>query len=153
MTGNEELSASEIIIELQAAREWFTIHGRNTNTAIIGICDRAIALIKCQNAETKKLGVELQAVRGAANGYKAEIERYKGVIKLLEKDAQELRMEKQALKEESDKSKATSMRVIKRQDAEIERLNSELKATSCAALSYKEEIERLKEEMGTKNNA
>lgn len=56
---------NEIIKALENVSEWFTKHGGNTNTAVIGICKEASDLIKRQQAE---------------------IERYKGVIKLLEKD-------------------------------------------------------------------
>lgn len=49
------MTDNEIIKELQAASEWFTEHGRNTNTAIVGICDRAIDLINRQKAEIEML--------------------------------------------------------------------------------------------------
>ena len=39
---------NEMIKELQSASEWFKEHGRNTNTAIVWICDRALDLINRQ---------------------------------------------------------------------------------------------------------
>ena len=45
----------EITKDLQSAAEWFKAHGKNTNTAIIGICERAADLINKQQAEIKKL--------------------------------------------------------------------------------------------------
>ena len=49
------LTDNEVIKELQHASEWFEKHGRNTNTAIIGICDRAVDLINRQKAEIERL--------------------------------------------------------------------------------------------------
>lgn len=49
------MTDNEIIKELQSASEWFKIHGSNTNTAIIGICDRAVDLINRQKAEIERL--------------------------------------------------------------------------------------------------
>ena len=59
------MTDNEIIKELQSASEWFSEHGRNTNTAIIGICDRAVALINRQKAEIERLtkANEIFAVR------------------------------------------------------------------------------------------
>lgn len=45
----------EIIGELAAAKMWFTEHGKNTNTAIVGICDRAINYITRQKATINRL--------------------------------------------------------------------------------------------------
>lgn len=44
-----------VVAELKSAAVWFTQHGRNTNTAIIGICKRAIDLINRQQAEIERL--------------------------------------------------------------------------------------------------
>ena len=49
----------EVISELQSASEWFAEHGRNTNTAIIGICNRAVDLINRKNAEIEELEAEI----------------------------------------------------------------------------------------------
>ena len=49
------MTDNEIIKDLQSASEWFIEHGRNTNTAIIGICDRAVDLINRQRAEIERL--------------------------------------------------------------------------------------------------
>ena len=49
------MTDNEIIKELQCASEWFTQHGSNTNTAIIGICGRAVDLINRQKAEIERL--------------------------------------------------------------------------------------------------
>lgn len=46
---------NKIIEELQAASMWFEEHGKNTNTAIVGICARAIDHINRQEAEIEKL--------------------------------------------------------------------------------------------------
>ena len=53
------MTDNEIIKELQCASEWFTKHGRNTNTAVIGICDRAVDLINRQKAEIEWLKGEM----------------------------------------------------------------------------------------------
>lgn len=50
-----KLTDEEVVAELKSASEWFTEHGRNTNTAIIGICDRAVDLINRKNAEIERL--------------------------------------------------------------------------------------------------
>jgi hypothetical protein len=46
---------NKIVEELQAASMWFEEHGKNTNTAIVGICARAIDHINRQEAEIEKL--------------------------------------------------------------------------------------------------
>lgn len=51
------MTGEEIIKELQSAAEWFRKHGKNTNTAIIGICERAVDHIQRQSAEIEKLKV------------------------------------------------------------------------------------------------
>lgn len=56
------MTDNEIIKELQAASEWFTEHGRNTNTAIVGICDRAIDLINRQKAEIEEKAERLRNI-------------------------------------------------------------------------------------------
>lgn len=56
------MTDTEIIIkELQCASHWFANHGRNTNTAIIGICERAVDLINRQKAEIERLNKILEA--------------------------------------------------------------------------------------------
>ena len=45
----------KVIEELQSASKWFAEHGRNTNTAIIGICDRAVDEINGQRSEIERL--------------------------------------------------------------------------------------------------
>lgn len=57
------MTDNEIIKELRSAAEWFTEHGRNTNTAIVGICERAIDHINRQQAEIEKQNEELQFIR------------------------------------------------------------------------------------------
>ena len=49
------MTDNEIKKDLQAAMEWFAEHGRNTNTAIIGICERALDLINRLQAENERL--------------------------------------------------------------------------------------------------
>lgn len=44
-----------VIAELKSAAEWFAQHGKNTNTAIIGICNRAVEVICGQKAEIERL--------------------------------------------------------------------------------------------------
>ena len=46
---------NKVIEELQSASKWFAEHGRNTNTAIIGICGRAVDEINRQRAEIERL--------------------------------------------------------------------------------------------------
>jgi 50S ribosomal subunit-associated GTPase HflX len=80
------------------------------------------------------------------NRQKAEVLRLQNKVEILE-------MEKQMSKEDSDKSKAAAMGVIKRQDAEIERLNKAIdnyetcleKIETIKAEAVKEFAERLKE--------
>lgn len=52
---DKKLTDAEIKNELQSAIEWFTKHGRNTNTAIIGICERTLDLINRLQAENERL--------------------------------------------------------------------------------------------------
>lgn len=52
----------EIIMDLQNASEWFKEHGKNTNTAIIGICERAVDLINRQKAEIEEKSKRLREV-------------------------------------------------------------------------------------------
>lgn len=54
------MTDEEIIEDLQGAAEWFREHGKNTNTAIVGICERAAALIQRQQADIKKLKTKKQ---------------------------------------------------------------------------------------------
>ncbi|MBE6582058.1 MAG: hypothetical protein E7648_02185 [Ruminococcaceae bacterium] len=49
------MNENNVISELQAASKWYKEHGRNTNTAIVGICDRAIDHINRQKAEIERL--------------------------------------------------------------------------------------------------
>ena len=44
----------KVIEELQSASKWFAEHGRNTNTAIVGICDKAVDEINRQRAEIER---------------------------------------------------------------------------------------------------
>lgn len=46
---DSKMTSNEIIKELQNAAEWFKGHGRNTNTAIMEICERAGKFIDEQN--------------------------------------------------------------------------------------------------------
>lgn len=56
------MTDNEIIKNLENAAEWFSEHGRNTNTAIIGICKESVALINRQRAEIKNLNSELDKI-------------------------------------------------------------------------------------------
>ena len=103
--GHEIANTKRVLLELKSAAEWFTKHGRNTNSAIIGICKRAYEeinrqqeeikklenierfadkLLKKQETEIERLNVELVGMCGACESYKmhydntqAEIERLK----------------------------------------------------------------------------
>lgn len=54
------MTDNEIIKNLENAAEWFSEHGRNTNTAIIGICKESVALINRQRAEIEKLKTHIK---------------------------------------------------------------------------------------------
>ena len=60
----------KVIEELQSASKWFAEHGKNTNTAVIGICDRAVDEINRQRAEIERLEIELKVMRETANSLK-----------------------------------------------------------------------------------
>lgn len=62
------------------------------HTYIIAV-RKALDLINRYEAEIDRLNTELKATSGAALSYKEESERYKGVIKLLEKDVAEAKSE------------------------------------------------------------
>ena len=49
------MTDNEIVKDLKSAAEWFRGHGKNTNTAIIGICERAADLINRQKTEIERL--------------------------------------------------------------------------------------------------
>lgn len=69
------MTIDKIVNELQSASEWFTEHGRNTNTAIVGICDKAIEFIKCQNADLACQKMLAMHYKEIADSNAAEIER------------------------------------------------------------------------------
>lgn len=52
---DKKLTDNEIIKALENVAEWFTEHGKNTNTAVIGISKQAIDLINRQRAEIERL--------------------------------------------------------------------------------------------------
>jgi len=45
-----EPTAEQITAELLNVAEWFALHGRNTNTAVVGICTTAATLIESLQA-------------------------------------------------------------------------------------------------------
>jgi hypothetical protein len=49
------MNDKDIIKDLKCAAEWFTKHGRNTNTAIIDVCKRAVDIIKRHRADRERL--------------------------------------------------------------------------------------------------
>lgn len=49
------MTSEQVIKDLQSVMEWFEKHGRNTNTAVIGIAGNAVELIEAQEAEIKRL--------------------------------------------------------------------------------------------------
>ena len=68
------MTESEIMKELQSAIDWFTEHGRNTNTAICGICERAIDLINRKNAEIDRLKAVEESHREQNGELRKEVE-------------------------------------------------------------------------------
>lgn len=81
-----KLTDEEVISELQSASEWFTEHGKNTNTAIIGICNRAVDLINRKNAEINILIRKHNTLLDEIADKQAEIERAQQEIYDLEKE-------------------------------------------------------------------
>lgn len=57
---DKKLTDNEIIKALENVAEWFTEHGKNTNTAVIGISKQAIDLINHQRAEIERLNKEVE---------------------------------------------------------------------------------------------
>ena len=56
------MTDNEIIKALENVAEWFTEHGRNTNTAVIGISRQALDLIKRQQAEIEDLKATIHSI-------------------------------------------------------------------------------------------
>lgn len=71
-----------------------------TENGVISIGD-ILNLINRQKAENEKLNIEIQAMRGVANSYKAEVERLQKAIKV-----QDIMIEQQDYKIEAIKSEA-----------------------------------------------
>jgi DNA repair exonuclease SbcCD ATPase subunit len=112
---------TEITEELQNSAEWFEQHGRNTNTAIIGICHRAIEELNRQRGELRKKQVkihkllkELNQVQDYYEILKAKNERLHEVINGFEEQSHKELLKFVALSEKYTDAKA-----------EIERLQSE----------------------------
>ena len=59
---DKKLTDKEIVNALENVAEWFTEHGKNTNTAVIGISKQAIDLINRLQAKNKRLGKEVNLV-------------------------------------------------------------------------------------------
>lgn len=72
----------------------------NCPTGVLRLCRD---LINRKQAENENLNIELQAMRNAANSYKAEVERCKGVIKMLEENVKTAKSE--AIKEFAERLK------------------------------------------------
>jgi hypothetical protein len=49
------MTNNDIVKDLESVIDWFTAHGRNTNTAVIDISQRAIDVIERQKAEIERL--------------------------------------------------------------------------------------------------
>ena len=64
-----------VVAELKSAAEWFSKHGRNTNTAIIGIVNRAIEVINNQKSEIDILIRKKEALKDEIAELQAENER------------------------------------------------------------------------------
>lgn len=58
------MNETKIINDLQSVAEWFAEHGKNTNTAVIGIAKRAIDVINRLQAENKKLQDDIKYLNG-----------------------------------------------------------------------------------------
>lgn len=67
--------SEKIIKDLQNVTEWFTKHGRNTNTAVIEIAENALDLIKRLQTKNKEFDEKIVMQRGLIDWQKAEIER------------------------------------------------------------------------------
>lgn len=78
-------------------------HETYNASCVVRLMRDALDLINRQKAEIENLNIVLQAMRNAANSYKAENERYKGFIKLLEADVKTAKSE--AIKEFAEKVK------------------------------------------------
>ncbi len=76
---------NKVIEELQAASEWFAEHGRNTNTAIVGICDRAIGLINRQKAEIDEQNTKIERLNYILESYALQYGTVVGKKRLLRK--------------------------------------------------------------------
>lgn len=70
------------IEELQAAAQWFTEHGRNTNTAVIGICERAVDLINSQKERIAELQKREAYLLQKVKERNLEIERLKSMNRI-----------------------------------------------------------------------
>lgn len=64
-----------VVAELKSASEWFSKHSRNTNTAIIEICNRAVEVINNQKSEIDILIRKKEALKDEIAEIQAENER------------------------------------------------------------------------------
>lgn len=85
---DRDLNEEEVLKDLQSASEWFAEHGKNTNTAIIGICKRALDLLNRKNAECKECGSRtsesIEKLQKQIAEKNAEIERLEKAIQVQE---------------------------------------------------------------------
>lgn len=82
MTDNEIIRALECCIKGKCITKNCPLKGTEdiSSRCVSKLMQYALDLINRQQADNEKLNVELKAMRGAANSYKAEIERLKGII-------------------------------------------------------------------------
>lgn len=160
------MTKNDVISELQAVSEWFAEHGRNTNTAVVGICERAIDFIKCQSAEYEQLKhkYDLAVAEREANvkGFTEQIEKANAEIKRLEytllgvMHSVDKWLEGDELKQDEVNRAATmrekTLQIVESKTAEIERLKrlleQEEKATnSLAKKCYKDGVKEFAEKL------
>ena len=99
-----EMTEAEIVKELKSAVIWFSEHGRNTNTAIVGICERAIDIINGKNAEIDRLTAVEEEHRKQNGELRKEVDRLSQVV-LYNDGVTEIKIAK-AIKEFLEKAKA-----------------------------------------------
>lgn len=117
---------NEILQELRATKKWFTKHGWNTNTAIVGICDRAIALIEGLQTDVSDL--------------KEKNEKYTRIIKLqdvlIKKTENTIRIAENALMAQEKKIEGLKSRIDALNDTNWILMDSEDKIKTLAIMEF-----------------
>lgn len=147
------LTDNEVITELKSAAEWFAQHGRNTNTAIIGICNRAVDLINRQKAKNKDLFYKLEGVMHSVDkwldGDELKQDEVNRAATMREKTLQIMEQQKADVdfyKERSSKYKAqveVLLEQTKKQKAEIEKLELALSVSKAFNITKPETVEEV----------